>query len=126
MRRRSPRRGMLLIVVLALIAVISLITIAIAQTLLTGRQFLDRRHQQLQAEWLAHGGLERLQAQIDNGGMPSKGPWRPLGERSLVTITIDTEKNEITSVAIFPADDPRPQTREAQRTKTTRRDTPKD
>lgn len=115
---------MLLIVVLALIAVISLIMIAIAQTLLTGRQFLDRRHQQLQAEWLAHGGLERVQAQIENSGKPSKSPWQPLGERSLVTITIDTEKNELTSVAIFPADDPRPQTREARRTKSPRRDMP--
>ena len=112
--RRNRRRGVVLIIVLALIAVIAMITIVLAQTLLAGRQFLERRHHQVQAEWLARAGIERARAQRNRGDQPSQGTWQALGERGHVVVEVQTKKDgvEVTSVGTFPADELRPAVRE--------------
>ena len=112
--RQNRRRGVVLIIVLTLIAVIALITIVLAQTLLAGRQFLDRRHHQVQAEWLARAGIERARAQKSRGDQLSKGTWQALGERGHVAIEVQTKNEgvEVTSIGTFPADELRPAVRE--------------
>ena len=57
--KRSPhsRRGIAIVIVLCLLAVISMVTIALARTHLVNRQLLDRREQTMQADWLARGGV---------------------------------------------------------------------
>jgi type II secretory pathway component PulK len=109
------RRGVALIVVMVVLAAVVAVTGTLTWNTIAARRFLDRREQQFQAEWLARGGVERAQAQVARGEEPTRGTWRPLGERSEVNIRVQTENERwvIISEASYPADEPRPVTREA-------------
>lgn len=115
-QRRTKRSGFALVIALVLIAVVAMIAIALAKTLLASRQILERRHQQLQAEWLARGGIERVRAQVLRGEKAAGGEWRPLDERALVSVVVQAKNNatEVTSEAAFPVDELRPVRREAK------------
>jgi type II secretory pathway component PulK len=111
----TKRRGVALLVVLVLLAAVVAVTGALTWNTVAARKFLGQREHQLQAEWLARGGVERARAQAARGEEVTKGEWRPLGERGLVAIEVKTEDGRVSvrSEATFPADEPRPATREA-------------
>lgn len=114
MKRTSvKRRAVALVVVLVVLAAIVAVSSTLTWNTVAARKFLGQREHRFQAEWLARGGVERARAQAARGEEPSKGPWRPFGERGLATIDVQTLDDglEVTCEATFPADEPRPVTR---------------
>ena len=111
----AKRRGVALVVVLVVLAAIVAVTGTLTWNTVAARKFLGQREHRFQAEWLARGGVERARAQAARGEEPAKGPWRPLGERGLATIDVQTVDGSlrVKCEATFPADEPRPVTREA-------------
>ena len=57
-----PRKGLALVVALAGLAALATILSVVTLQLLAERQTLGRRHQQMQADWLARAGLEQAAA----------------------------------------------------------------
>ena len=114
MKRTSvKRRGVALVVVLVVLAAIVAVSGTLTWNTVAARKFLGQREHRLQAEWLARGGVERARAQAARGEEPVKGAWRPLGERGLATIDVQTVDDgfKLTCEATFPVDEPRPVTR---------------
>jgi type II secretory pathway component PulK len=107
------RRGVALVVVLVVLAAIVAVSGTLTWNTVAARKFLGQREHRLQAEWLARGGVERARAQAARGEEPTKDLWRPLGERGLGTIDVQTidDGYKVTCEATFPTDEPRPVTR---------------
>ena len=115
--RNSKRRGVALVVLLVLLVAIVSVMGTLTWNTVAQRKFHAQRLNRMQAEWLARGGIERARAQSARSEIPTKGEWRPLGERGLATIDVQTNTNgalEVKCEATYPADEPRPVTREAK------------
>jgi type II secretory pathway component PulK len=60
----APRKGLALVVTLVALAALTTIFSVMTLQLLAERQALGRRHQQLQADWLARAGVEQAAARL--------------------------------------------------------------
>ncbi len=114
-RIANQRRGVALLVLLVLLVAIVSVMGTLTWTTVAHRKFHAQRHHQMQAEWLARGGIERARAQAARGEEPTKGSWRPLGEQGMVAVEALTKDGayEMKCVGTYPADEPRPVTRES-------------
>ncbi len=113
--RTRKRRGVALVVLLVLLMAIVSVMGTLTWNMVAQRKFHAQRVNQMQAEWLARGGIERARASMARGEQPAKGEWRPLGERGLVMVDVETREGttRVKCEATYPADEPRPVTREA-------------
>ena len=112
--RSNKRRGVALLVLLVLLVAIVAVMGTLTWTTVAHRKFHSQRHHRLQAEWLARGGVERARAQAARGEEPTKGTWQLLGEAGSFAIEVQTKDGwyEVKCVGTYPADEPRPVTRE--------------
>lgn len=110
--RRTNRAGVALIAALVTLTIVSTLLVAIALQSTNARRQLDRRHDQLQAAWLAQSGIELAIARLASD--PNyKGETLELVPHSQVRITVTTEDNKkprvrIVSEARYPTNDRKP------------------
>jgi Tfp pilus assembly protein PilX len=107
----SPRRGVALVIVLAILAMISLFMATITAQILSNRRTVEHRGQQLQAAWLARAGIERACSRLLSDPAKYTGESIELMPNSQLRIEIQPDPKSkdtflITSEAFYPADNP--------------------
>lgn len=115
------RSGAALIAVLVLLATVGVIMGVLTSQMLAQRRFLQQRHHQLQAYWLAQAGIEQAAAQLLTGNKDYKGETLELLPDSKVRITVTPAKGtegvvHIASEAHLPLEGPGSVLRSASRT----------
>ena len=113
-RTSSSRRGVALVALLVLLVAIVAVMGTLTWTTVAQRRFHAQRLHRFQAEWLARRHRTRPR-RAARGEPLAKGEWRPLGERGLVVVDVQTANGgqEVKCEATYPADEPRPVTRDA-------------
>jgi Tfp pilus assembly protein PilX len=107
----SPRRGVALVIVLAILAMISLYMATITAQILSNRRTVEHRGQQLQAASLARAGIERACSRLLSDSRKYTGESIELVPNSQLRIEVqpDPKSKEtflVTSEAFYPADNP--------------------
>ena len=112
MKIRTPRRGVLLLTGLVLLAAIAIVLGSLTWQSVTQRRLLAQRERQLQAEWLARGGIERAAALTSAGKKPTDETWKPLATAEVrLQVTEKDGTYRVRSEAIYPVDEPNPVSR---------------
>ena len=118
----APRRGVALVLLLVYLAVLAVLITAVVRNGLAQKRFLERRENQVQANWLAEAGIEQAVARLladpkVNKGetfqvQPGSAVWEKLQilPRSEVGVTVYHRQEsphifEITSEATYPTGD---------------------
>jgi Tfp pilus assembly protein PilV len=95
LKRRSRRRGLVLLFVLAVIAVATVRMVALARTMVSSREELQTQSWQLQAGWLACSGLQRAVARLKDRPDYAGETWHvsadEIGGRVGAAVRIDVE-----------------------------------
>ena len=107
----SSRRGVALVIVLAILALVSLFMATITAQILSNRRTVEHRGQQLQAAGLARAGIERACSRLLSDPAKYTGESIELMPNSQLHIEIQPDPKSkdtflITSEAFYPADNP--------------------
>jgi Tfp pilus assembly protein PilX len=107
----SPRRGVALVIVLAILSMISLFMVTITAQILSNRRTVEHRGQQLQAALLARAGIERACSRLLFDPAKYTGESIELMPNSQLHIEIQPDPKSkdtflVTSEAFYPADNP--------------------
>ena len=107
----SPRRGVALVIVLAILSMISLFMATITAQIVSNRRTVEHRGQQLQAAWLARAGIDRACSRLLTDPTKYTGESIELMPNSQLHIEIQPDPKSkdtflITSEAFYPADNP--------------------
>jgi Tfp pilus assembly protein PilX len=107
----SPRRGVALVIVLAILSMISLFMVTITAQILSNRRTVEHRGQQLQAALLARAGIERACSRLLSDPAKYTGESIELMPNSQLHIEIQPDPKSkdtflVTSEAFYPADNP--------------------
>ena len=111
-----PRRGMAIVILLAVLSVISLFMATVTVQILANRRAIDRRSEQHQADWLARAGIERACSRLLTDSANYTGESIQLLPDSQVKIEVQADPKPtdtflVTSEALYPADSPHGVTR---------------
>jgi hypothetical protein len=112
-RRHPGRRGVAILWVLFVLALLSGVIAAITWQHLAGRTALDEHHKNLQASWLARGGMELAAARLLESPQSYKGDVTDLIPNSKVHVELQANSGSNTSFvlkseATYPVGDPHP------------------
>ena len=107
----SPRHGVALVIVLAILSMISFFMVTITAQILSNRRTVEHRGQQLQAAWLARAGIERACSRLLSDPAKYTGESIELMPNSQLRIEIQPDPKSkdtflVTSEAFYPADNP--------------------
>jgi hypothetical protein len=107
----SPRRGVALVIVLAILSMMSLFMMTITAQILSNRRTVEHRGQQLQAALLARAGIERACTRLLSDPAKYRGESIELMPNSQLHIEIQPDPKSkdtflVTSEAFYPADNP--------------------
>jgi hypothetical protein len=108
-RSSTARRGVALVVVLVMLAVLSVVMGGVTWHTLAGRRQLERRHNRLQSEWLARSGIELAAARLLRDPNGYKGESVEVIPHSQLRIEVKTDAEgvfEVSSEASFPKEGP--------------------
>jgi Tfp pilus assembly protein PilX len=111
-----PRRGMALVILLAVLSVISLFMATVTVQILANRRAIDHRSEQHQADWLARAGIERACSRLltDSANYPGESIQFMPNSQVKIQVQADLKSTDtflVTSVALYPADSPHGVTR---------------
>jgi Tfp pilus assembly protein PilX len=103
------RRGAALVMALVALLVITLMSAALVQALVTGQRQSRRYADELQAQWLAEAGLERARVQLAHDDQFRGETWQTdiSGELGSVTIAVEPETKKIVAEAVYPPEEHR-------------------
>ena len=106
---RFSRRGAALVMAMVALLVVTLMSAALVQSLVTGQRQSRRYSDELQAQWLAEAGLERAVVQLARDAQYRGEIWRTevRGELGSVTITVEQETKKIVAEAVYPPEEHR-------------------
>lgn len=106
---RLSRRGAALVMAMVALLVVTLMSAALVQSLVTGQRQSRRYCDELQAQWLAEAGLERAVVRLARDAQYRGETWRSevRGELGSVTITVEPETKKIVAEAVYPPEDHR-------------------
>ena len=107
----ASRKGVAALIVLVALAVLFVVLAAVAWQSIASRRVLERREEQLQAQWLARAGLEMATARLLSDATGYKGESVTIVPRSLVRIDVQskgqaTDVFQVTCAARYPTDNP--------------------
>jgi type II secretory pathway component PulK len=107
--RRHRRSGIVLLMVLVLLGAVTTLFGVLTILSVQEHRFLIRRESQMQADWLARGGIENARALIDSGKEPTDQTWKPLPQAE-VKLRVSKKDGvfEVASEASYPMDEPKP------------------
>jgi hypothetical protein len=108
--RTASRRGSALLIAVVALALVAVVAAAVTWQCLAGRRLLDRRGNQLQAEWLARAGVELAADRLlaDPAGYKGESVEPVPGARVRIEVRADpgaADVFRVTSEARFPGDD---------------------
>ena len=106
---RFGRRGAALVMAMVALLVVTLMSAALVQSLVTGQRQSRRYADELQAQWLADAGLERAAVQLARDAQYRGEMWQTEigGELGSVTIAVDPETKKIVAEAVYPPEEHR-------------------
>ena len=106
---RFSRRGAALVMAMVALLVVTLMSAALVQSLVTGQRQARRYADELQAQWLAEAGLERAVVQLARDAQYRGETWQTEigGELGSVTITTEPETRKIVAEAVYPPEEHR-------------------
>jgi Tfp pilus assembly protein PilX len=106
---RLSRRGAALVMAMVALLVVTLMSAALVQSVVTGQRQSRRYADELQAQWLAEAGLERSEVQLARDAEYRGETWQTeiRGELGSVTITVEPETKKIVAEAVYPPEEHR-------------------
>src|SRR5262249_56296223 len=87
-RTARQRPGAAFLIVLVALALVGIAMTTAAWRMTASRRFLDRRHQELQAQWLARAGIEMAAARLLSNPAQYSGETPELVPNSIVRIPL--------------------------------------